>query len=72
MVWESTLAGVRCLGLRCTKRWNKKVSHYNDWETVEGVSSVRNCGSWRKYCMRMRRLKRRKGESFGKRFEGVH
>ena len=68
MVWEVTLAGVQRLGLRDGPR---RVSHYNDWETVEGVSCVRDCGCGRKYCMRMRRVKRRKEELFGKRFEGV-
>ena len=47
------------------------MSYYNDWETTKGISSVRECGSWRKLCMRMRRVKRRKGEPFGKQFEGV-
>ena len=46
--------------------------HYNDWETMEGISSVKDCGSGRKFCMRMRRPKRRQGELFGKQFEGVH
>ena len=41
MVWEVTLAGVQCLGLRDGTR---RVSHYNDWETVQGVSCVRDCG----------------------------
>ena len=47
------------------------MSHYNDWETAEGISSVRDCDSWRKSCMRMRRAQRGMGEPFGKQFEGV-
>ena len=48
------------------------MSHYNDWETTEGISGVINCGTRRKFCMRMKRVKSRKGEPFGKQFEGVH
>jgi len=48
------------------------MSHYNDWERTEGISGVINCGTWRKFCMRMKRVKSRKGERFGKQFEGVH
>ena len=64
-----TLEGVQRLGLRDGTRL---VSHYNDWETVEEVSCVRDCGYRRKYRMRMRQVKRWKEELFGKSFEGVH
>ena len=47
------------------------MSHYNDWETVEGVSCVRNCGYQRKYYMSMRPVKCWKEELFGNLFVRV-
>ena len=37
------------------------MSHYSDWETMEGISSVKDCGSSGKFCMKMRRLKKKEG-----------
>jgi len=48
------------------------MSQYNHWETTESISGVIKCGTSRKVCMRMKGVKRRKGEPFGKQFEGVH
>ena len=45
MFWEqlgNALGSATGLGLRDGTRW---MSHYNDWETTSGISSVKSCAS---------------------------
>ena len=40
------------------------MSHYNDWETKDGIKRIKDCGNRRELCKRMRRVKRWKGVRF--------